>query len=79
MMQAQGRVVRTRLLGGPAAPLIAQTAVEEAADVIAMATHGRGGLARLLLGSVATVTLQHVATPMLVVRPSSMRQAVATS
>jgi hypothetical protein len=41
-----------------------------------MATHGRGGLARLVLGSVATGTLRRAAAPLLLVRPAAMRRPV---
>jgi nucleotide-binding universal stress UspA family protein len=39
------------------------------ADLVAMATHGRSGVARWVLGSVATKVLHATHTPMLVVRP----------
>jgi nucleotide-binding universal stress UspA family protein len=48
---------------------IADAAREADADLIAMATHGRGGLARLVLGSVATSTLRHARVPVFFVRP----------
>lgn len=38
-------------------------------DMAAMATHGRSGLSRLLLGSVAEEVLQHVDKPVLLFRP----------
>ena len=38
-------------------------------DMIAMATHGRGGLKRLLMGSVTEHTLKDTNLPLLVVRP----------
>lgn len=38
-------------------------------DLVAMATHGRGGFQRWLLGSVAEYLLAHVSVPMLLVRP----------
>jgi nucleotide-binding universal stress UspA family protein len=38
-------------------------------DVIALATHGRGGVARLLLGSVADKVIRGALTPVLVHRP----------
>lgn len=51
---------------------VAQVLVEEAryreADLIVMSTHGRGGLARLLLGSVAEGVLHHAGVPVLLVR-----------
>ena len=40
------------------------------ADLVAMATHGRSGLSRLVLGSVATGTLQLAHVPLLLVRRS---------
>jgi nucleotide-binding universal stress UspA family protein len=44
---------------------------EQPIDLIALATHGRDGLARLLLGSVADRVLQHTPIPLLLQRPSS--------
>lgn len=46
-------------------------------DLIAMATHGRGGLARLTLGSVADKVLRSSRTPLLLYRPSGERAASA--
>ncbi len=37
-------------------------------DLIAMATHGRGGLSRLLLGSVATAVVRSAPVPVLLIR-----------
>ncbi len=41
-------------------------------DLIAMATHGREGLSRVLLGSVAEQVLHMVQVPILLLRPSSL-------
>ena len=41
-----------------------------------MATHGRGGLARAVLGSVATGTLHRADRPLLLVRPAGRRRPV---
>jgi nucleotide-binding universal stress UspA family protein len=38
-------------------------------DMVAMATHGRSGVSRLLLGSVAEEVLRHVEKPVLLYRP----------
>jgi hypothetical protein len=54
--------------------LITDAAREQQADLIVMATHGRGGLARVVLGSVATGILQRTSVPLVLVRPSAMRQ-----
>jgi nucleotide-binding universal stress UspA family protein len=64
-----GRVVRAKVTNGFPTATIADIAREEQADLIAMATHGRGGLARVVLGSVATATLQRAGRPVVLVRP----------
>lgn len=43
---------------------------DNAADYIAMATHGRAGLRRLLLGSVAEVVVRHSRVPVLLYPPA---------
>ena len=47
---------------------ILQTASKSACDVIVMASHGRRGLGRLLLGSEAVNVLTHSALPVLICR-----------
>jgi len=67
--------VRWRVeLGRPAVDVIARVARQEHVDLVAMATHGRGGLSRLLLGSVASGTLQRARVPVLMVRPRATSQ-----
>jgi nucleotide-binding universal stress UspA family protein len=68
--------VTCRVAYGDAALTIATVAREAEVDAIAMATHGRGGLGRLVLGSVATRTLQMASVPVLVYRPVVLRQTV---
>jgi nucleotide-binding universal stress UspA family protein len=63
-----GVSARTRLVEGAPAPEIARIARSERADVIVIGTHGRTGLARLLLGSVAARVLLLAACPVLTVR-----------
>ena len=53
---------------GPVAETIIDVAAREGADLIAMASHGRGGLARVFYGSVAAGVLQRVDRPLLLVR-----------
>jgi nucleotide-binding universal stress UspA family protein len=73
------QVRRRAVLGRPVPSTIARVASEEAVDLVAMATHGRSGLARLVLGSVATGTLQRTDVPMLVVRPPTLGKDDAES
>jgi nucleotide-binding universal stress UspA family protein len=42
--------------------------------LIAMATHGRGGLAELVLGSVATAVVKQATVPVLLLRPPALRE-----
>jgi nucleotide-binding universal stress UspA family protein len=53
--------------GGPVGAILARVR-ELRADLVVMGTHGRGGLERLLLGSVTTKVLRHAACPVLCVR-----------
>jgi nucleotide-binding universal stress UspA family protein len=48
---------------------IVKAAAELRADVIALATHGRGPLGRALLGSVADKVLRGAVTPVLLQHP----------
>lgn len=52
---------------GEASSVIAEAAARGDADLIVMATHGRTGLERLAMGSVATRVLQRVRVPVLLV------------
>jgi nucleotide-binding universal stress UspA family protein len=61
----KGMRVERAVRGGKAAETIAAVANETRADLIAMATHGRSGLGRLLFGSVAEGVLRTAAVPVL--------------
>ncbi len=54
--------------GGSAAGAILAAAEREPGTVVVMATHGRGGLGRLLFGSTATDVLQKAVVPILLIR-----------
>lgn len=55
--------------GGDAAETIAQTAARLGVDVICIASHGRSGITRALVGSVADRLLRATRLPVLVLRP----------
>jgi nucleotide-binding universal stress UspA family protein len=69
-LRAQSLTVQTRVVGHdkPAAAIL-DDAQKNAVDLIALATSGRGGLKRLLLGSVADKVVRGAVTPVLVYRP----------
>ena len=68
-LRTRGVRVETYALLGSPTPAIVRLAETACADVIAMATHGRGGASRLVFGSVATGVLQRAAVPLLTHRP----------
>jgi nucleotide-binding universal stress UspA family protein len=55
--------------------VIARIAEEQQVDLIAMSTHGRTGVPRLVLGSVATAMLQRSTVPVFLVRPTQVKHA----
>jgi nucleotide-binding universal stress UspA family protein len=57
-----------RLVRGDAATEIVRLAAEIKADLIVMGTHGRGGLARVLMGSVAEGVMRKASCPVLTVK-----------
>jgi len=58
---------RTMLEGSPASEVV-RYASREAIDLVCMGTHGRGGINRLLLGSVAERVVRASEVPVLTVR-----------
>jgi nucleotide-binding universal stress UspA family protein len=71
-LHAQNKRVTARTTIGTSSWMVAQVAHEIEADIVVMATHGRTGLDRLVLGSVASATLQRAEVPVLLVRPGVM-------
>lgn len=59
--------VTTRVASGPPEAAILEAIEAEPASLICMASHGRGGLARLLHGSVADTVIQDTTVPVLIV------------
>ena len=67
-LEEAGVTVERKRLDGSAGESIVAEARAAGADLIAMTTHGRGGLGRLVLGSVADYVLQHAPCPVLLLR-----------
>jgi nucleotide-binding universal stress UspA family protein len=58
-------VLRTVLPGSPSLTLVDAS---EGADLLVVGSHGRSGLSRLVLGSVAMACVNHAPCPVVVVR-----------
>lgn len=67
-LRAEGRAVEVVCIQGIPPEAIVREAEERGADLIAMGTHGRSGVAHLLLGSTAERVVQHARCPVLTVR-----------
>jgi nucleotide-binding universal stress UspA family protein len=72
-----GVETRWALLQGAVVPALDAYAREEGVDLIVMSTHGRGGLRRAWLGSVADRLIRHVTVPVLLIRPAEAAMPAA--
>jgi nucleotide-binding universal stress UspA family protein len=68
-LRARGLGVECAVLEGPAGETIVQYSEKSHMDLIALSTHGRGGLGRAVFGSVADYVMRHSTVPFLCVRP----------
>jgi nucleotide-binding universal stress UspA family protein len=72
-MKKKGIRVSTAIVRGRPADEILEYARKNGVDLIVMSTHGRSGLARWALGSVADRVLRQAAVPVLVIPPQGCR------
>lgn len=74
-LRRNGLIVTTDIvIGESVADAIGDFASREKADLIAIATHGRGGLARMLRGSVADAIMHSGKMSMLVFKPENVTE-----
>ncbi len=71
------RMASAVTLKGEPAPELIRFARETDVDLVVMATHGRGGVQRMWLGSVADRMIRQVEVPVLLVRPAEGKSAPA--
>jgi len=64
-----GLKVSTTVLEGPVADALLDHATKAGADLIVMSTHGRSGMERWLLGSVAERVMRGAKMPVMLIRP----------
>jgi nucleotide-binding universal stress UspA family protein len=74
-LRAKGVRVTTQVRRGEPTAEILAGAKEAGADLIAMTTHGRSGLGRLLFGSVAEAVLRHSEIPVFLMRQTEAQVA----
>ncbi len=74
-LRARGVRASTQVRFGNAVTEILAGARAVDADMIAMTTHGRGGLGRLLFGSVAEAVLRHAEIPVFLMRQTKKQVA----
>jgi len=67
-----GREVRTAVMGGSPIAEIPRYATEQKADLVVVGTHGRTGIERAVLGSVAEAIVRHSPCTVLVARPQEL-------
>ena len=70
-LREEGLDVEIEILRGSASSEIADLARRTDHNMIALATHGRSGVSRLLMGSVAEAVVRTSGDPVLVVRPAA--------
>lgn len=77
-MDERTHCIRVELLvmEGDPADMILRAAEETQSDMIVMGAHGRTGLDRLLLGSVAEAVLRKARCPVLTVKPDQVRKKI---
>jgi nucleotide-binding universal stress UspA family protein len=76
-LDKRGVRVRTMIREGSPRRRIIDTAKTVAADLIVMSTHGRTGLARFMIGSVAEAVVRHAHCPVLLVRGPTTKKRTA--
>ncbi|HWS14686.1 MAG TPA: universal stress protein [Candidatus Methylomirabilis sp.] len=64
--------VRTMVDERPPADAILHVATREEVDLIVMSTHGRGGLSRLLMGSIAESVFRSTSRTVMLVKPEPL-------
>jgi nucleotide-binding universal stress UspA family protein len=74
-LKGRGVNAIAEVVDGRAADRIVKLAVDKGADLIAITTHGRGGLGRVVFGSVADAVVRSAPCPVLLVPAHAKRSA----
>jgi nucleotide-binding universal stress UspA family protein len=76
-LEKRGVNAKTVLGSGVPHEVIVATAKARKADLIVMATHGRGGLSHMLMGSVAEKVVRSATCPLLTIRAGTAKKRPA--
>jgi len=71
-LKGQGLKVEYAIMTGRAGEVIVDYAMKNDIGLVAIATHGRGGLGRAFFGSVADYVLRNSSLPVLLIRPTGL-------
>lgn len=74
-LSEEGFKVSSQILTGRASEAISEFVHNNQVDLIALATHGRSGISRLVFGSVADRLIRSASVPILLIRPKSDERA----
>ena len=77
MRSARHEVVTRSRVGSPAGQILSALEEDRSVDLVVMGSHGRTGLTRALLGSVAEKVVRHARCAVLVAKPSTHASAGA--
>lgn len=72
-LRAKGTPVRTLVRDGDPVSVILECAHKENVDVIVMSTHGRTGISRVVMGSVAEKVVLTTKRPVMLIKPERAR------
>lgn len=72
-LKSQNIEVSYKMIPGEPADSIMAFARKQKIDLIVMSSHGKGGLKRAIMGSVADVVIREAGKPVLVVRPKNKK------
>ncbi len=78
-LNQKGVTASVSIIPGHPASVVRQAARDNHAAAIIMATHGRGGPSRLLMGSVTDAVVRTARVPVFVIRPAVVRQETTQS
>ncbi len=74
-LKNMGFAIETVVEDGMAAEVILEHASKENVDLIIMSTHGRSGVVRWALGSVADKVIRHSAAPVFLITPKTIKKS----